>query len=94
MVIEYEKYIDTFYINGMVRIKYSLEELGDCVNYDIFLEALEREELEYAIYPALNHLTVTIEVRTEEDLTKLLKILVGETNGIIYMPYFNSDIHC
>ena len=78
MVIEYEKYIDTFYINGMVRIKYSLEEYKNFNNYDIFLEKLERAGLEYAVYPTINNVKLVIGICTIADINKLLKILVGE----------------
>lgn len=78
MVIEYEKYIDTSYINGMVRIKYSLEEYKNFNNYDIFLEKLERAGLEYAVYPTINNVKLVIGICTIADMNKLLKILVGE----------------
>lgn len=78
MVIEYEKYADTSYINGIVKITYSLEKYKNSDNYDIFLEKLERAGLEYTVYPAINNLKVAIEICTVADMNKLLKILVGE----------------
>lgn len=78
MIIEYKKYNDTSYINGIVKITYSLEEYENSDNYDIFLEKLERAALEYAVYPAINNLKVVIEICTVADMNKLLKILVGE----------------
>lgn len=78
MVIEYKKYDDALYINGMVKITYSLEEYKNFNNYNIFLEKLERAGLEYAVYPTINNVKLVIGICTIADMNKLLKILVGE----------------